>query len=427
MTPDGKPIVLSRNPDDRAIGGASTGGIGAFTVAWQRPDAFRRVFTAIGTFVGMRGGERYYVLVRKTEPKPLRVFMQDGVHDEWGGGPEMGDWWMSNRTMERALDFAGYDVRHVWGAGTHNGKQAESVFPDAMRWLWRDWPKAVEAREPGNPALKAILAPGEGWQIAADGCDAVGNLASNSKGEVFVPESGARRTPIATADGKPGKCPVAVLGGLLAFGSAGQAYYAYANQIEVYGNGASPKVIARGLQAASMTVRDNGDVYVATRAGEVWRIRASGEKARLDQGLNSPSGIAFSPDGLWLFVAQSRSRWGYSYRVQPDGALDSREPFYDFWVPDSADDSGAGAVWMDRAGLAYVATRSGVQIFDRNGRVVAVLPLPGSEPAAGICFGGKDFDTLYVLGGGRIYKRKLRRTGAPPWYPPIALPAWSAG
>ena len=97
-TPDGHAIKLSTDPNDRAIGGGSTGAIAAFTVAWQRPDAFRRVFSAIGTYVGMRGGEQYYVLVRKTEPKPLRIFMQDGVHDEWPGGPEMGDWWMSNQT-----------------------------------------------------------------------------------------------------------------------------------------------------------------------------------------------------------------------------------------------------------------------------------------------------------------------------------------
>ena len=58
-------IKLSTDPNDRAIGGGSTGAIAAFTVAWERPDAFRRVFSSIGTYVGMRGGEQYYVLVRK--------------------------------------------------------------------------------------------------------------------------------------------------------------------------------------------------------------------------------------------------------------------------------------------------------------------------------------------------------------------------
>src|SRR5580698_2713122 len=90
-TPDGQAILLSSSPDDRAIGGGSTGAIAAFTVAWERPDAFRRVFSAIGTYVGMRGGEQYYVLVRKTEPKPLRIFMQDGVHDEWPGDGRLVD------------------------------------------------------------------------------------------------------------------------------------------------------------------------------------------------------------------------------------------------------------------------------------------------------------------------------------------------
>jgi hypothetical protein len=160
MTADGRKIRLSRDAGDHMIGGGSTGGIGAFTVAWEHPEQFSRVFTAIGTFVGMRGGESYYVQVRKTEPKPIRIFMQDGSHDEWWGGPEMGDWWMSNQTMERALSFAGYDVQHAWGLGTHDGQQAAAVFPDAVRWLWRDWPKPVQAEISGNPVLKSVLRDG---------------------------------------------------------------------------------------------------------------------------------------------------------------------------------------------------------------------------------------------------------------------------
>ncbi len=314
-TPDGQTIMLSSNPDDRAIGGGSTGAIAAFTVAWERPDAFRRVFSAIGTYVGMRGGEQYYVLVRKTEPKPLRIFMQDGVHDEWPGGPEMGDWWMSNQTMNRALEFAGYDVRHVWGAGTHNGLQAS--------------------------------------------------------------------------------------------------------------------VLGQGLNIRNLTVRDNGDIYAVTSTenshNELWLIRANAEKIRLDQDLKGASGVALSPDGLWLFVSQSHSRAGLSYRVHPDGTLDARGEFYDFYVPGWADDSGAGQIAMDRDGRAYVATRVGVQVFDRNGRVAAILPLPGNWAADSVCFGGHDFDTLYVASGGQVYRRKLHIAGAPPWATPAKLPPWGAG
>ena len=391
---EGRSIKLSSDPNDRAIGGGSTGAIAAFTVAWERPDAFRRVFSSIGTYVGMRGGEQYYVLVRKTEPKPLRIFMQDGVHDEWPGGPEMGDWWMSNQTMNRALEFAGYDVRHVWGAGSHNGSQATLLFPTAMRWLWRDYPEPIRSQPPGNPVLKAILQPGEEWQVVADGCAA--GLAANVQGQVFYP--GAQPSP---CGGQAGAAP-------FAFGADGTMHHA-----EVAG-------------VRDLTVRNNGDVY-AVNQSELWLIRATGEKVRLDQDLKGASGVALSPDGLWLFVSQSLSRSGLSYRVRTDGTVDAREPFYDFYVPAWADDSGAGAIGMDHDGRAYAATRAGVQVFDRNGRVAAILPLPGDAAATSLCFGGQNFDTLYVAGGGKVYRRKLHVEGAPPWAAPIKLPPWGAG
>jgi gluconolactonase len=387
-------IELSSDPNDRAIGGGSTGAIAAFTVAWERPDAFRRVFSAIGTYVGMRGGEQYYVLVRKTEPKPLRIFMQDGMHDEWPGGPEMGDWWMSNQTMNRALEFAGYDVRHVWGAGSHNGSQATAVFPDAMRWLWRDYPAPIRSEPPGNPVLKAILQPGEEWQVVAEGCAA--GLAANPQGQIFYP------------DPQPSPCGRRTETVPFAFGADGILHRAKLTGIR------------------NLTIRNNGDIYAVT-ASDLWLIRATGERVRLDQDLKGASGVALSPDGLWLFVAQSLSRSGLSYRVLPDGTVDAREPFYDFYVPAWADDSGAAGIAMDHDGRAYVATRAGVQVFDRNGRVAAILPLPGIAAATSLCFGGQNFDTLYVAAGGKVFRRKLHVEGAPPWAAPIKLPPWGAG
>jgi gluconolactonase len=413
-TAEGLPIKLSRNPDDRAIGGGSTGAIAAFTVAWERPDAFHRVFSAIGTYVGMRGGEQYYVLVRKTEPKPLRIFMEDGVHDEWPGGPEMGDWWMSNQTMNRALEFAGYDVRHVWGAGTHNGSHADSVFPDAMRWLWRDYPAPLQAGTPGNPVLASILLPGEGWKVAAENCGVVGKLAANSQGQVFSQVG---------ASGNPSLCGSMPSATVFAFGANGLLYRARAEG----GIRVGSKPIAAGLRIRNLVVRNNSDIYALTQKNELWLIRAHGGNVRLDQGLKGASGLALSPDGLWLFVSQSLSRAGISYRVQLDGTIDARAPFYDFSVPAWEDDSGAAGIGMDKEGRAYVATRMGVQVFDRNGRVAAILPLPGNVAATGICFGGHDFDTLYVAGGGKVYQHKLHVVGAPPWAAPAKLPPWGAG
>jgi gluconolactonase len=430
-TADGRAIRLSTDPNDRAVGGGSTGAIAAFTVAWERPDDFRRVFSAIGTYVGMRGGEQYYVLVRKTEPKPLRIFMQDGVHDEWPGGPEMGDWWMSNQTMNRALEFAGYDVRHIWGAGSHNGNQASSVFPDAMRWLWRDWPAPIRAGAPGNPVLQAILEPGEDWQVVADGCAPETTLASNPQGQILYPVGGAAEVLPAGEQGKPARCgpPHAAV---FAVGADSSLYLGLeTGGVRVAGAGRPPSILGQGLHIRNLTVRYNGDVYALTQApnfqSELWLIRANGDKVRLDENLKEASAVALSPDGLWLFVTQSLSRTGLSYRVRADGTVDAREAFYDFYVPTWADDSGAAGIAMDRDGRPYVATRMGVQVFDRNGRVAAILPLPGNAAGTSLCFGGHDFDTLYVAGGGKVYRRKLHVPGAPPWAAPVKLPPWGAG
>lgn len=178
---DGRPIRLSKNGNDRAIGGSSSGAICAFTAAWERPDAFSRVFSTIGTFVGLRGGNVYPTLIRKFEPKAICVFLQEGSGDQNIYG---GDWWMANQEMERALTFAGYEIHHVWGDGGHNGKHATAIFPDALRWLWKDWPAPVRAGA-GSPQLTDILVPGEGWQLVAEGYKFTEGPAVNAKGEVF--------------------------------------------------------------------------------------------------------------------------------------------------------------------------------------------------------------------------------------------------
>lgn len=132
----GKTYRLSSRPEDRAICGNSSGGICAFTVAWERPDAFRKVVSHIGSFVNIRGGHVYPAWIRKTERKPIRVFLQDGLNDL---DNRHGNWPLANKQMETALAFMEYDYRMVWGNGAHSGKHGGSIFPETMKWLWRDF------------------------------------------------------------------------------------------------------------------------------------------------------------------------------------------------------------------------------------------------------------------------------------------------
>ena len=131
----GKKYRLSDDPERRAICGMSSGGICAFTAAWERPDAFRKVLSQIGSFTNIRGGHVYPSLIRKTAPKPIRVFLQDGDKDL---DNEFGNWWLANQEMAAALKFKKYDYQFVGGHEGHNGKHGGMIFPDSLRWLWRD-------------------------------------------------------------------------------------------------------------------------------------------------------------------------------------------------------------------------------------------------------------------------------------------------
>jgi enterochelin esterase family protein len=129
-----KTYKLTDDPDQRAICGMSSGGICAFTVAWERPNAFRKVLSQIGSFTNIRGGHNYPAYIRKLERRPLRVFLQDGSNDV---DNEHGNWWLANLEMESALKYAKYDYQFVGGEGAHNGKHGGAILPESLRWLWR--------------------------------------------------------------------------------------------------------------------------------------------------------------------------------------------------------------------------------------------------------------------------------------------------
>jgi enterochelin esterase family protein len=141
-----KTAKLRKDPGSRAIAGLSSGAICAFTVAWERPEQFRKVLSWIGTYVNIaegashrEGGHNYQALIRRLPRKPVRVFLQDGEQDREEDG---GSWWLANQQMERSLRWAGWDFRADWGHGFHSPRHGYAILPDALRWLWRDHKKA---------------------------------------------------------------------------------------------------------------------------------------------------------------------------------------------------------------------------------------------------------------------------------------------
>ena len=138
-----KTVKLRHDAESRAIAGISSGGICAFTAAWERPNEFSKVLSWVGSFTNIasgktlrEGGHNYPALIRKTPKKPIRVFLQDGANDL---DNQHGNWPLANQEMAKALQFAGYDYKFVFGRGFHSNRHGRALLPDSLRWLWRDW------------------------------------------------------------------------------------------------------------------------------------------------------------------------------------------------------------------------------------------------------------------------------------------------
>jgi len=416
-TKDGREIKLSKNPEDRALSGSSSGAIAAFTAAWERPDSFRRVFSNVGTFVGLRGGNVYPTLIRKVEPKPLRVFLADGDADNNAYG---GDWWMANQEMERALKFAGYEVAHDWakagpkGYGGHNQQHATKVFPDAVKWLWKNHGKEPIQAGKGSAQLQAVLLSDEGWKLVGEGFKFTEGPIANAKGEVFFTDVPNGKTFKVGPDGKPvevnadnGKASGFAFGpdGAL-FGVGGGL-----GALVKYADDGKRSVVCAGIKGNDVVALHNGDFY-ATAPGtpdQIVHVR-DGKKTVVDTGIQFSNGITVSPDQSLLYVAESRTHWVWSYQIQPDGTLKHKQRYFHLHAPDTADNAWADGLKCDTDGRLYVATNYGIQFCDQAGRVNGIIHTPNGK-AANLCFGGPKFDTIYVTAFDKVYRRKVKVTG----------------
>ncbi len=421
-TSDGRPIRLTRDPNSRMIAGGSTGGIAAFTVAWERPDSFRKVFSNIGTFVDLMGGARYPTLIRKTEPKPLRVFLQSAENDNNSSG---GNWLLANKSMTSALEYAGYDVDYAWGTGGHDFFQASQIFPDVMRWMWRDWPEPLKPDPLGqsrSPVAQMIRGH-EGWQLVSEGHRFTEGPAVNEKGEVFftdIPNSRIHKialdgsvTLFASDTGKANG---------MQFGPDGRLY-ACSNgnrQIVAYDEEANKTVIAGGFGSNDIAITHSGLIYVTEpREKRVWLVRPGGEKQIVDEGISFPNGVNLSPDQRLLYVADMHGQTVYSFLIQENGTLAHKQKLFHLQLKDGSGRTNADGMVVDVKGQTFVTTEMGVQIVDSAGRVRGILSKPQSSWLANAVFGGSNFDELYVTARDKVFKRKLNTQGALPFLTPI--------
>ena len=416
-------LALSTDPNDRAIAGNSSGAIAAFTAAWQRPDAFRRVFSAIGTYVGLRGGHEYPVLIRKTEPKPLRIFLQDGQNDL---NNYTGSWWVANQDMLSALEYAGYDVRHEWGDGEHNSRHATAIFPEVLKWLWSDWPAPIKANAAGQSKqdVYQLLIPGEEWQLVSEGHRHTDGPAVSATGEIYFTDPANNRIHKVGLDGKVSTFAENTNGanGLM-FGPDARLYAGLTRtrQIVAYDASGKPEVLAEDLPSNDLAVNVKGDLYVTDSANKkVWFLPKGAKPRVVDEGIEFPNGVLFSPDQTLLYVSDYTGQLSWVFQIQPDGSLAHKQKYFYVHMPDAATRSGADGMAVDTDGRLYIATSLGVQVFDQIGKCHAIIPAPqhGSS-LSNVEFGGPNMDEMYVTNGDKVFKRKTKVKGVVSWQKPI--------
>ncbi|MGK0185722.1 MAG: gluconolactonase [Verrucomicrobiales bacterium] len=418
-------IKISEDPAMNAICGMSSGGICAWTVAWERPDRFGKVMSHIGSFTNIRGGHVYPALIRKTERKPIRVFLQDGTNDL---NNLHGNWPLSNQQMASALAFAGYDFKFVLGDGAHNGEHGGAIFPESLRWLWRPVMEELPApltkdNFPGDEALSKIVTdggkPGD-WELVGDGYRFTDGLCSSADGTVYFSD-----LPSGTVYKiAPGEAPVAWLengprisgldiaaDGTLIAAVQGEGDSKDKRIVSIDAVSKAITTIATGVTPNDLVVSKAGWIYFTdTGAGAVVRVpigaRGMSRPPVVASGINKPNGIALSPDQRELIVSEYGGDGAWSFVVADSGALIAGEKLMQLRAPKPDAATGGDGMTVDAEGRIYITSHTGVQVFDKTGRMGGVLTKPVADKAAVSCaFGGEGNSWLYLCSADKVFRR----------------------
>ncbi len=420
---------LSSDPNLRALGGSSSGAICAFTAAWERPDQFRKVYSNVGSFTNIRGGNVYPSLIRKTEPKPMRIYMSDTSGDIDNG---FGSWPWANQQMASALNYMGYDTRFDWAEGyAHNADFGSSRFPDAMKWLWRSEAHVAKLDTSddlkGDMTLLNLLVPGKDWEVVAENLGFADAPCSDEAGNFYFSDMKAPAVyRISATDGARTEIAKEAVSGMK-FGPGGLLYGCQGAKSQVISldpQTGEIKTIATQVAPNDLAVSADGYIFITeTKTQQVTRIQvATGDIAIVDTGITRPNGIALSNDGGTLAVSDSGGDATWTFRVTASNQLDAKMPtmpmslaidpkgeFQFNQPPPYVTASRGDGMAVDKAGRYYVTSTVGVQVFDPTGRPCGVLPQPdATQPLTSCTLAGPGHSYLYITNGNTVFRRQLK-------------------
>ncbi|MGB1927427.1 MAG: SMP-30/gluconolactonase/LRE family protein, partial [Rubripirellula sp.] len=387
------------------------------------------VFTSVGSFTHLRGGNIYPGLIRKTEPKPIRLYMADTSGDIDNA---FGSWPIANQRMASALQYMGYDVHFEWAKGyAHNADFGSSKFPDAMEWLWRDeqHQPSIDTKDDlrGDLTLLDLLIPGESWQLVADELGFADALCSDQEGYVYFCDMRAPAVIQVNTDTGEQRiiCKESVSG--LEFNSDETLLYACQGSknriISIDPLTGKVTSVTEGVKPNDLAVTKDGYIlFTQTGKSEVVRVDPSnGDQTVVDHGISKPNGIALSNDGGTLAVSDYGGTHTWTFRVNKKGNLDAKMPTMPMRLridatgqfrfnekPEYLANSRGDGMAVDKRGRFYVTSDLGVQIFDPTGRPCGLLPkIDREQPLTTCILAGSEHNWLYIAHGKRIYRRRL--------------------
>jgi len=417
-------LNLTSDPRQRAVCGMSSGGICAWTVAWERPNSFGKVLSQIGSFTNIRGGHVYPALIRKTERKPIRVFLQDGSNDL---NNLHGNWPLANQEMASALAFTGYDFKFELGDGSHNGKHGGAILPDSLRWLWRP---EVALPAPltkdnlgGDEALSKVLAGGgkpNDWELVGEGFGFTDAACSDAEGNFYFSDLSKG---IIHRVGVDGKVTAWLEGGPkasgLKFGPDGRLYGASQGNakggrkeiVAIDPRTKAVETIATDVDPNDLIVSKAGWIYFTdTGAGDVKRVPISAHSmprpAPVAGGINKPNGISLSADQRMLVVSEYGGTNAWSYLIAEDGSLRAGERNFELRAPAGRTDSGGDGMATDSQSRYYITSHLGIQMFDSGGRMGGVIAKPDAKSCVSVAFAGPEHSYLYACASDKVWRRK---------------------
>lgn len=401
-------VRLSEDPAMRAICGMSSGGICAWTAAWERPDHFGKVLSHIGSFTNIRGGHVYPALIRKTERKDIRVFLQDGANDL---NNAHGNWPLGNQQMASALAFAGYDHRFVFGDGAHNGGHGGAILPDSLRWLWRGWDD--------DPAAEAPPRRDAEWKSAGEGYAFTDGACTHPDGDVYfsdLPSGTIYRLGLEDESPQVWLADGPRISGM-DFGPDGGLYAAVQGEgedqekkvIRIDPMDKSWKTVATGLDPNDLVVSRSGFIFVTdTQAGTVIRApisaRGMSRPPVVAGGIREPNGIALSPDHSTLYVSEFGGESVWRFPLDPAGNVRGGERLASLALPEPDAASRGDGMAISPQGHLYVTSQAGIQVFDSEGGAQSILTNPQSKATVSVAIVN---DTLYACSSDKFYRLPL--------------------